>query len=147
MIAPDRKEPLSAERAYLEGIARMKSISLGETIFYEHDAVDAKNTGLLTHVSIMIAFIALFYRELHVPMLKLLATFELFLYLLITIGCLLAIRMVGPSDTDNDDNRLIRKRIAVNRARRRVYKMSLHATIVVTVAVVFTLGLDWLLPA
>ncbi len=76
----------------------MKATKMGEALFYELDTVDSKTASLLTHVSLMLAVLAIFYSAMKIgSIISLIASLELFAYLIIAIGCLRAIYIVGPA--------------------------------------------------
>jgi hypothetical protein len=52
---------IASETEFLNGIAKIKGSVLGSALFYEHDTIDAKTSSLLTHVSLMMAVLSIFY--------------------------------------------------------------------------------------
>ena len=131
---------IERERAFLNNIARLKEISFGEALFYELDSIDGKTTALLTHVSIMMAILAIFSNLFKdQPAIRLAAYLELFAYLLITLGCLGSIFMVGPGRRRRHPAGFRNDVVKTCRRRRLIYTVSLRAAFAVTVLFVFTL--------
>lgn len=74
-------------RAFLESIAKLQDDSLGRAMFYELDTVDSKTSSLLTHVSLMMAVLSVFYSGMKdAPFFKSAILIELIVYLFVTLG-------------------------------------------------------------
>lgn len=127
-------------RAFLESIAEMKSTRIGDAAAYYTDAIDGKTSSLLTHVSIMLAVLAVFYASMPEPSLaKDAILIELFLYLFVTLGCLLSIRILGPGKSQRSLDEIVVVSAQVAVARLRIYNISWMATFLVTAAFIVTL--------
>lgn len=84
---------------YLESISEMKSTKIGNAASYYMDAIDSKTSSLLAHVSIMMAILSIFYVTMpQHSLIRSALLVELFIYLIVTLGCLRSIFIFGPSD-------------------------------------------------
>jgi hypothetical protein len=89
----------------------------------------------------MMAILALFYGEATAdPWIKLVILSELMLYLVVTLGCLRAIFIVMPTDVNVSSRSVLNKRIMECIIRRNVYRFSLIATILITIAFLLTVA-------
>jgi len=121
-------------------MSEMRHSAPGDSVFYELDTIDNKVSSLLTHVSIMMAILAIFYTSLSNDLvMRHIVIIELLLYLIATLGCLRGIFMVGPHARLLEYDAILLDRIKVVSYRFRAYKFSLFLTIVTTVAFMFTL--------
>ena len=135
-----KNQSLKETRDFLEAMAELKSNELGQTIFYELELVDSKTAALLSHVSIMMAVLSVFYAAMsNDQALRPVILIELFLYLSLTLGCLRSIFMFGPTETSYELENMLEWRIRAVNARVRFYKISLSLAIIITVAFMVTL--------
>ncbi len=127
-------------KSFLVSISTMRGSSPGDALFYELDTVDNKVSSLLSHVSIMMAILALFYSNMDKSDPSRIAILaELCIYLLVTLGCLRGIFMIGPENQVGEYEEILNKRIEVVCRRVRAYKYSLLVTVFTTIAFIFTL--------
>lgn len=134
-----RSNYLQRERHHLELLAENRSEKIGNAAFYTLDVIDTKTQSLLTHVSIMMAILAMFYGHTATTLsIRLAILIELILYLLITLGCLRAVFIVAPSALDTTSEAILDARVLEVARRRTAYRISLFATIVVTAAFLLT---------
>jgi hypothetical protein len=132
---------LQRELHHLELVAENRSDKVGSAAFYTLDVVDTKTQSLLTHVSIMMAILALFYGEANTTAgIRLAILVELILYLMITLGCLRAVFIVAPSALDTTSEAVLVTRVLECARRRTAYRISLFATIAVTAAFLITIA-------
>lgn len=128
-------------RAFLESIADMRKTDVGDTASYYTDAVDGKTSSLLTHVSIMLAVLAIFYSTMPPGSFAGKAILvELLLYLAVTLGCLLSINILGPGREKLNTDQIVALAVKIAVRRSRVYQISWLATFVVTIAFMMTLA-------
>ncbi len=130
-----------AEMQHLEIMAEHRSNKIGSAAFYTLDVIDTKTQSLLTHVSIMMAILAMFYAEASARAeVRLAILIELLLYLMLTLGCLRAVFIVAPAAFDETNEIVLERRVREVTRRRRAYRISLFATIAVTFAFLVTIA-------
>jgi hypothetical protein len=126
---------------YLESISDMKASKIGDAASYYMDAIDSKTSSLLTHVSIMMAVLSVFYATMHQnSFVKSALLVELITYLIVTLGCLRGIFVFTPKDKQESLQKTIELRVNEVVLRLRAYKLSLYVTIITTIALIITLS-------
>jgi hypothetical protein len=136
-----RPRALQKELHHLELVAENRSDKIGSAAFYTLDVIDTKTQSLLTHVSIMMAILAMFYGEASTTAeIRLAILVELMLYLIITLGCLRAVFLVAPTALDTTSEAILETRVREVARRRTAYRISLFATIAVTAAFLLTIA-------
>ena len=135
-------EYMKREFRHLEVIAEHRDGKIGSAAFYILDVIDGKTQSLLTHVSIMMAILAVIYSDGGVRgEIRLAILIELLVYLAVTLGCLRAVFIVTPSKTENATSNMLETRVRECARRRTAYRISLFVTIAVTFAFLITIGI------
>jgi hypothetical protein len=135
---------------FLEAIAKIRRTPQGQALFYELDTVDNKTQSLLTHVSLMMTVLSIFFAVFHgkeYVYMRFALLFELLIYLLVALLCLRAIFMVGPGDQAGSVEAILRDRIVAVQHRVQTYKICLLVAMVTTVVFVMTIVLHLVMPA
>lgn len=112
------------------------------------DIINAKASGLLSHISIMFASTSVIFYALQSTgassITLSLFFFELTLYVFIALVALSCLNISGPSVVSGDVNKDFEALIKIVRARRRRYHVALYSTFIVTIALVVTLTMHLL---
>ncbi len=137
-----KDKQLKDVRLYLLHLSDIKGKGIGSATVYYMDAIGQKTSSLLTHVSIMMAILSIFYTTTgqHDPIRGALLL-ELFLYLLATLGCLRSIFICDLDSDRNDLDEMTDIRIKEVLYRLSAYKWSLRVTIFTTIAFIVTLAI------
>lgn len=133
---------LKKEFRHLEIVAEHRADKIGSAAFYTLDVIDGKTQSLLTHVSIMMAILAVIYSDGGVQgEIRLAILIELILYLAVTLGCLRAVFIVAPSRMEWTTSNMLEVRVRECARRRTAYRVSLFVTIAVTLAFLVTIAI------
>jgi len=136
-----KSKSVDKEVRYLEIMSEQRSGTIGGSVFYILDTIDTKTQSLLTHVSIMMAILSMFYADSGASHeIRLAVLVELLCYLVITLGCLRAVFIVTPSEVDVPSETVLEARIQEVVRRRKAYRISLFSTIAVTFAFLVTIA-------
>ncbi|GAB4193563.1 MAG: hypothetical protein Tsb002_24150 [Wenzhouxiangellaceae bacterium] len=115
--------------------------SEGTAVYYWLDVLDNKTSTLISHVSLMMAVLAVFYGETSPgTTVRSLIIVELFLYLVIALGCLLVVFVIKPNDLHATPDDELSNSISVLIRRRKMYNVSMIATWTVTFFFMATLA-------
>jgi hypothetical protein len=142
---------LKDEWRYFELVStKIKEGRYGPQVIRHADILNQKISGLLTHVSVMIAALAIIFQTLYggktssgtttdlsVP--ELLILTEMGVYVVVTLFCLKGIFLTTLRDFKDYEDRVLERFILIVAKRRKCYHIALFLTIMMTVAVVFTL--------
>lgn len=136
-----KKKRTAIERRFLDRSGALRADDgKGAAVYYWLDVLDNKTSSLLSHVSIMMAVLSIFFGETEAgTLVRTLVVVELFCYLLISLGCLLVVFVITPNDNHASADEELERSIAVLMWRRRMYNVCMVATWVVTFAFMLTL--------
>jgi hypothetical protein len=128
----------SATSEYFDRI-RSEQEKIPESIMTSMQNIDAKATGLLTHVSMMIAALSLVAtlvadRRLEVGIIVV----EIAIYLLLALGCLRCLNLLNPRPS-TETNALIAEMRNEILVRRELYILCVRTATVVTVCLLISL--------
>jgi len=150
---------LEKERKYYKTVLPIANTEYGKQVMRNADVLNSKISALLTHVSIMIAILMIFYNSANVSEANLdtkitamtidaaksLMIVETCMYIVASLFCVLGIWITGPSSflghEDNPTDRLI----DIIGRRRKCFIIALWITIFVTVTFLVTLLIELLL--
>jgi hypothetical protein len=115
----------------------------GAKEYFLHDMsiVDTKSSALLTHVSVMIAVVAIFLQTNPPRQWQTMLTIELTLFSLVAVVLLWCVDIMGPprrqipSESSEEVTRIYRKEIL---KRRAIYQLSLRTVRFLTLALIAT---------
>jgi hypothetical protein len=139
-----KQDKVEEAHLYLEHISEMKSTKVGEAASYYMDAIDNKTSSLLSHVSIMMAILSIFYATItEHSLIRSALLVELFFYLIVTLGCLRSIFIFGPGGKQSTVDDIIQLRVNEVISRLRAYRWSLSVTIVTTLAFIATMAIHF----
>ena len=132
---------LEKEREYYKSITLIYDTELGRLLFGTTDILNSKISGLLTHISIMMAILGFFLADNQNShkIITLMVAGEMVLYLILAIGCLLGLYITNPLTLQGHENAAADRLTLILRRRRRIYLFSLKGTIAVTIAFFATL--------
>jgi hypothetical protein len=108
-----------------------KIIDVLYTLF---SAIDTKTSALLAHISIIVAGLLAVKGDYNDSSMRFFIMTEIIIYLVITIPCLRAIRMISPSLESNDDISKIKLEYW---KRRRYYNIASSMTFIATIILIF----------
>ena len=129
----------SATREYFDRI-RSEQEKIPESIMTSMQNIDAKATGLLTHVSMMIAALSLVAPLVADHRLEEgIIVAEIAIYLLLALGCLRCLNLLNPRPSTEKANSLIAEMRNEILVRRELYKLCVRTATVVTVCLLISL--------
>jgi hypothetical protein len=134
----------TAIKNYPERIRRHEE-SIPPPIAAAMQNIDAKATGLLTHVSMMIAglgLVAPLIADHRVE--EAIIIFEMAVYLLLAVGCLRCLNVFNPHQISGEMSGLDAALGGELLLRRELYAFCVRAAIIVTIAIVVTLPVMYL---
>ena len=101
------------------------------------DLLDNKSSALLTHVSVIIAALALSLASVDAPIVKFALAIELGLYVCVAMLALRCLNFMGPPNMAGIKSAVELERMMLRECtiRRHVYFICLRATILLTVAI------------
>lgn len=132
------------EISYLQNRTILIKDPIGAQIIEKAAILNGKTSALLTHVSIMIAISTGFFVFLasknNPPQFALeILIFEIVVYLILSLFCLISITMSGWNEQKLSPQELIRKSAGYLRIRRMSYLIAMCGTMAATVVLIVTI--------
>lgn len=127
--------------------ATQKEDGNAANILFDLEMLDGKSSALLSHVSVIIAAIALSLGVVNFPFVKFLLVVELSLYVLVALCALRCLNFLGPPNMDGFEDVCRLEKIMLRECtiRRHVYYLCLRATVWLTIAIPFIIALEVIL--
>lgn len=137
---------IDEEIAYYDAVARIAETESGRQILRHADILNAKISGLLTHVSVMIAVLLYFAQSIvceekfdSKSWYQIFLYFEIVMYLFVAGACLYCLAITTPKDfnvTSLGSNSLVNTFMIIVRERRIIYLFGLGFTILLTILLI-----------
>lgn len=140
----DTNKTIAKEKEYYSLVADVDGTPHGPILSRTSDSLNSKISGLLSHISIMIAILSFFLSQMgdfkRIDFFTFAITIEIIFYLCFTVGCLRGLFITSPRSLLEKGKESTNHIIMIIRRRRRIYLLSLKGTIIVTIAFLITLA-------
>ena len=143
MLRACLKQPEQASQAYYEKLAAAEGV---DNIWKDLRSIDAKSSGLLTHISVMFVVLGFLASDVDNFLLKLLLTAEFLAYIFAAMVLLRCLDMTGPPLNDLPDDSAELKAVQAREAllRKTIYVRVLRLVYVLTALLIPIVGIKLL---
>lgn len=143
MLRACLKQPEQASQGYYEKLAVAEGV---DNIWKDLRSIDAKSSGLLTHISVMFVVLGFLASDVDNFLLKLLLTTEFLAYIFAAMVLLRCLDMTGPPLNDLPDDSAELKAVQAREAllRKTIYVRVLRLVYVLTALLIPIVGIKLL---